>query len=194
MSVLTRVSKAVVAALVVLASSGIIAAADKHKVRDYDDTAGYSPDRAQNRLVREVRHELVMLPYYGVFDNLAYRVDGSTVTLFGQVTRPTLKSDAGNVIRRIEGVTNVVNNIEVLPLSPNDDQIRRAVYRSIYGYPALSTRYGFQALPSIHIIVANGHVTLEGVVANEGDRNITNIQANGVPGVFSVTNNLRVEK
>ena len=146
------------------------------------------------QLGRQVRHQLVTLPYYGVFDNLAYRVDGSTVTLFGQVTRPTLKSDAGNVVKNIEGVTNVVNNIEVLPLSGNDDRIRRDVYRAIYGHTALSTRYGFQAVRSIHIIVKNGNVTLEGVVANEGDKNIANIQANGVPGVFSVTNNLRVEK
>ncbi|MDQ6677151.1 MAG: BON domain-containing protein, partial [Acidobacteriota bacterium] len=150
---------------------------------------GQGMDPAQARLTKEVRHELVMLPYYNVFDNLAYRVNGSTVTLMGQVTRPTLKSDAANVVKRIEGVTQVNNEIEVLPLSPNDDQIRRAVYRAIYGYPSLSTRYGFQAVPSIHIIVKNGQVTLDGVVANEADKNVANIQANGVPGVFSVTNN-----
>lgn len=151
-------------------------------------------DRSQNRLVREVRHELVMLPYYGVFDNLAYRVDGSSVTLFGEVTRPVLRKDAENVVRRIEGVSNVVNNIKVLPLSPNDDRIRIAVYRAIYGHPALADRYGYRAVPSIHILVDNGHVTLAGVVSNEGDKNIANIQANGVPGVFSVTNNLVVER
>jgi len=151
-------------------------------------------DPAQARIMKEVRHELVMLPYYNVFDNLAYRVDGSMVTLMGQVTRPTLKSDAENVVKRIEGVSKVNNQIEVLPLSPNDDQIRRAVYRAIYSFPSLSTRYGFQAVPSIHIIVKNGQVTLDGVVANESDKNVANIQANGVPGVFSVTNNLRVEK
>jgi BON domain len=148
----------------------------------------------QGRLVKEVRHELVMLPYYGVFDNLAYRVDGSTVTLMGQVTRPTLKSDAENVVKRIEGVEKVVNQIEVLPLSPNDDQIRRAVYQKIYSFPSLSTKYGFQAIPPIHIIVKNGNVTLEGVVDSEADKNVAGIQANGVPGVFSVTNNLRVAK
>jgi hyperosmotically inducible protein len=152
-------------------------------------------DRQMSNIQKEVRHELVMLPYYNVFDNLAFRVEGDgSVTLLGQVTNPTLKSDAANVVKRIEGVTNVNNQIEVLPLSPNDDQIRRAVYRAIYGNPALSTRYGFQAVPSIHIIVKNGNVTLEGVVANEADKNLANIQANGVPGVFSVTNNLRVEK
>lgn len=151
-------------------------------------------DRSQNRLAREVRHELVMLPYYGVFDDLAFRVEGSTVTLLGAVTRPVLRKDAENVVRHIEGVTNVVNNIQVLPLSPMDDRIRIAVYRAIYGAPALADRYGYRALPSIHILVNNGHVTLVGVVANEGDKNIANIQANGVPGVFSVTNNLVVER
>ena len=150
-------------------------------------------NRGPDRIAKEVRHELVMLPYYNVFDNLAYKVDGSTVTLLGQVTRPTLKSDAGRVVKSIEGVEKVVNNIEVLPVSPNDDRIRTAVYRAIYGHTALN-RYGLQAVPPIHIIVNNGNVTLEGVVANEADKNIANIQANGVPGVFSVKNNLRVEK
>ena len=111
----------------------------------------------------------------------------------GQVVRPTLKSDAGNVVKRIEGVTSVNNEIEVLPLSPNDDRIRRDVYRAVYGSPALSTRYGYRAVPSIHIIVKNGNVALEGVVANKSDSDIAKIQANGVSGVFSVTNNLRVE-
>jgi hyperosmotically inducible protein len=148
--------------------------------------------RGSNRLIREVRKELVMLPYYNVFDNLAYRVDGSTVTLLGQVTRPTLKSDAERVVKDIEGVDRVVNEIKVLPLSPNDDRIRMAVYRAIYGHTTLN-RYGLQAVPPIHIIVENGNVTLEGVVANESDKNIAYIQANGVPGVFSVTNNLVIE-
>jgi hyperosmotically inducible periplasmic protein len=150
-----------------------------------------NPD--EGRIARQVRHELLMLPYYGIFDDLAFRVDGGTVTLYGAVTRPTLKSDAENVVKRIEGVTNVVNKIEVLPVSPMDDQIRRAEYRAIYGDPALATRYGFRALPSIHIIVKNGHVTLEGVVANQFDKTLVNTRANSVPNVFSVTNNLRVE-
>jgi len=154
----------------------------------------YSADnRGYDRLVKEVRHELVMLPYYNVFDNLAFKVDGSTVTLMGQVTRPTLKSDAERVVKSIEGVDKVVNKIEVLPLSPNDERIRMAVYRAIYGNTSLQ-RYGLQAVPPIHIIVNNGNVTLEGVVATEADKNIANLQANGVPGVFSVKNNLRVEK
>ncbi len=150
-------------------------------------------DRGQARIEREVRHELVMLPYYGVFDNLAFRVDGSTVTLLGQVTRPTLKSDAENVVKNIEGVEQVNNQIEVLPLSPSDDQIRIAVYRAIYGDPALN-RYALQAVPPVHIIVRNGNVTLVGAVGNESDKNIAYLRANSVPGVFSVTNDLQVEK
>lgn len=145
----------------------------------------------EQRIARQVRHELVMLPYYGVFDNLAYRVDGDTVTLTGSVTRPTLKSDAENVVKDIEGVERVVNQIEVLPLSPNDDRIRIATYRAIYGQTGLD-RYALQAVPPIHIIVNNGNVTLEGVVANETDKNLAEIQAKGVSGVFSVTNNLQV--
>ena len=146
----------------------------------------------QDRITHEVRHELVMLPYYGIFDNLAFRVDGSTVTLLGQVTRPTLKSDAENVVKRVEGVEKVVNEIQVLPVSPMDNRIRLAEYRSIYGHPGLD-RYALQAVPPIHIIVDNGKVTLEGVVASEADKNQAGIRANTVPGVFSVTNNLRVE-
>jgi hyperosmotically inducible protein len=147
----------------------------------------------ESRIAKAVRHQLLMLPYFGVFDDLGFNVDGGTITLTGEVTRPVLKSDAGNVVKHVEGVTSVVNNIEVLPLSPNDDQIRIGTYRAIYGDPALSARYGYRALPSIHIIVKNGHVRLEGVVANEGDRNIAGIRANGVRGAFSVENDLRVE-
>ena len=147
----------------------------------------------ESRLIQEVRHQLVMLPYYSIFDDLGFRVDGSTVILTGQVVRPTLKSDAGNVVKRVEGVTNVVNNIEVLPLSPMDNQIRMATARAIYGDSTLSTRYGFQAMPSIHIIVKNGHVRLEGIVANQMDKQIAGTRANSVPNVFSVDNELRVE-
>lgn len=156
--------------------------------------AAFAPAQlSQEKIAREVRHELVMLPYYGVFDNLAYRVDGGKVTLFGQVTRPTLKSDAENVVKRIEGVERVDNEIEVLPLSPNDDRIRLAVYRAIFSKPPLQ-RYQLGAVPPIHIIVKNGNVTLIGVVSSEGDKTIAGIAANGVPGVFGVTNNLTVEK
>ena len=132
-----------------------------------------------------------MLPYFGVFDNIEYSVDGETVTLLGDVTRPTLKSDAENVVKRIEGVEHVVNKIEVLPPSPMDDQLRLALYRTIYGFPALE-KYALGVQKPIRIIVKNGHVTLEGVVDSEADKNLAGIRANAVPGIFSVTNNLQI--
>ncbi len=150
-----------------------------------------SEEKYRARLVKEVRHQLVMLPWYSVFDNLAFQVNGDKVTLIGQVTRPTLKSDAEAAVKSIEGVASVVNNIEVLPLSPMDDQLRRAVFRAIYGEAGLQ-RYAIQAVPPIHIIVKNGNVTLEGVVDNEMDKNLANLRANQVPNVFSVKNNLVV--
>jgi hyperosmotically inducible protein len=143
-------------------------------------------------LERSVRHELVMLPFYSVFDHLTFKVTGSTVTLMGSVSRPSLKKDAENVVARLEQVEKVENKIEVLPTSPADDDIRAVTFRAIYSHTALQ-RYRMSAVPSIHIIVKNGDVTLEGVVANESDKNIAGIQANTVPNVFSVTNNLRVE-
>jgi hyperosmotically inducible protein len=161
--------------------------------KDHNDAFTRGPE-GMSKLAQEVRHQLVMLPYYTIFDDLAFRVDGGTVTLLGAVTRPTLKSDAENVVKRLEGVTQVNNEIEVLPLSPFDDQIRRATARAIYGDPSIGDRYGNRALPSIHIIVKNGQVTLEGVVANEGDKNLINVRANGVANVFKVSNNLQVEK
>ncbi len=145
------------------------------------------------RMMREIRHELVMLPYYGVFDNLAYQLDGYTVTLSGQATRPTLKSDAENVVKGVEGIQKVVNRIEVLPLSPNDDRLRLAVFRAIYSFGSLEP-YALRAVPPIHIIVKNGDVTLMGAVSRQGDKDAAGVRAKGVPGVFSVTNNLVVEK
>jgi hyperosmotically inducible protein len=165
------------------APSGLAAASDKRQKNQEPKT--------QQELVREVRHQLVLLPYYSVFDNLAFRAEGDKVILEGQVTRPTLKSDAEGAVKSIPGVSAVVNNIEVLPLSPMDDQIRRATYRSIYGEPGLS-RYAESAVPSIHIIVKNGNVTLEGVVDSQADKNLANIRASAVPNVFSVKNNLVV--
>ncbi len=147
--------------------------------------------KLHDNIVKEVRHQLLLLPYYSVFDNLLFKVDGDKVTLMGQVVRPTLKSDAENVVKSIEAVSSVDNQIEVLPVSPMDDQTRRAVFRAIYGDPALS-RYGMSALPSVHIIVKNGNVSLEGVVDSETDKNLANLRANGVPNVFSVTNNLTI--
>ncbi len=155
--------------------------------------ANQAPARSTERITKEVRHELLMLPYLGVFDNLAYKVDGYNVTLMGQVTRPTLKSDAENVVKKIEGVEHVDNQIEVLPPSPQDDRLRRQLYRAIYGFPALQ-KYSLGVQQPIRIIVKSGKVTLEGVVDNEGDKNMANIRANGVPGIFSVTNNLQVVK
>jgi hyperosmotically inducible protein len=152
-----------------------------------------SRDRAREYLVKEVRHELLMLPYYSVFDWLQFEVRGDgNVVLRGQVTRPTLKSDAANVVKNIEGVTRVVNQIEVLPLSPNDDRIRRAVYRTLFNINSPLFRYGQGAVPSIHIIVKNGNVTLKGIVNNQSDANLANIRTNGVSGVFSVRNELTV--
>ncbi len=157
-------------------------------------SAGALNQKSIDRIYKEVHHELVMLPFYGVFDNLAYKVDpDGTVTLLGQVVRPTTKSDAENSVKRIEGVEKVVNNIEVLPVSGNDDSIRHATYRAIYGNSVLS-QYQMRAVPPIHIIVKNGQITLEGVVARTMDKQIAGVQANGVHGAFGVTNNLAVEE
>jgi hyperosmotically inducible protein len=146
----------------------------------------------QGTIEKQVRHELLMLPYYSVFDNLEFRVDGRDVELLGQVRNPVLKSDAQNVVKRIEGVSSVTNNIKVLPLSTFDNRIRRAAYRAVFSGPGLY-RYAMGANPSIHIIVDNGNVTLVGYVGNEMDKNLAYVRANSVPGVFSVTNDLRVD-
>jgi len=151
------------------------------------DSAGY-----ETWLTHQVRHELVMLPFYSVFDNLQYRVEGGKVTLLGQVTRPNIKSDAESAVKHIEGVEAVDNQIQVLPTSFNDDRIRRATFRAIYSYPTLQM-YALRSVPTIHIIVDNGHVTLEGSVARESDKDVAGIRANAVPGAFSVTNNLHVD-
>jgi len=150
------------------------------------------PPGSQAALDRRVHHELLMLPYYNVFDNLEFQVDGDHVTLSGQVTQPVLKSDAANAVKRVEGVESVTNNIEVLPLSRFDDRIRMATYRAVFGAGGLY-RYAMGANPSIHIIVDNGHVTLVGVVGTQMDKTLAGIRANGVPGVFSVTNDLQVQ-
>jgi hyperosmotically inducible protein len=148
-------------------------------------------DKAVQRIVKEVRHELLMLPYLDVFDYLAYKVNGYDVTLMGQVTRPSLKSDAENAVKTIEGVEKVDNQIEVLPTSPMDDRLRLALYRAIYGYAPLQ-KYALGVQKPIRIIVKSGHVTLEGVVDNQADKNMAGIRANSVPGIFSVVNNLQV--
>jgi hyperosmotically inducible protein len=141
----------------------------------------------------QVRKSILKLPYYGVFDNIAFSVNGDTVTLYGQVVRPTTRSEAAKRVSKIEGIDRVVNKIEVLPLSNFDDSIRARTYRAVFSKGSLY-RYAAGTNPSVHIIVRNGRVTLEGVVANQGDRNLAYIAANSVPGVFSVTNNLQVER
>lgn len=155
--------------------------------------ANQASPKAEERIQREVRHQLLLLPRLSVFDNLAYKVDGYNVTLLGQVTQPVTKSDAGNAVKGIEGVERVDNKIEVLPLSPIDDGLRRKLFRAIYGYPSLD-KYAMPVVKPIRIIVKNGHVTLEGVVDSEADKNTAGIRANSVSGVFSVDNNLTVSK
>jgi osmotically-inducible protein OsmY len=144
-------------------------------------------------LMNKVRKELVTIPYYGVFDNLAYKIDNSTVTLYGQVVRPSTRSSAEKRVKKIEGVERVINNIQVLPVSTFDDSIRARTYRAVFRSGSLY-RYAMGANPSIHIIVNRGHVTLEGVVSTKMDSQLAYMAANGVPGVFSVTNNLRIER
>lgn len=147
-----------------------------------------------NYIEREVRKALVTQPFYTIFDNLEFRVEGHHVDLYGQVVQPgTLKTDAENAVKRVEGVESVTNHIQLLPLSPVDDQIRRAEYRAIFGgNGGVLSGYSMGANPSIHIIVANGHVTLVGVVGTQMDKTMAEVQANHVPGVFSVTDNLQV--
>jgi hyperosmotically inducible protein len=152
-----------------------------------------APNLTLSPLENKVRHELVMLPYLNVFDDISFRLDGNTVTLFGEVTRPVLKSDAENAVKHIEGIARVQNQIEVLPLSPFDDGIRLRTARAIYGYGPLQ-RYRLGAVPSIHIIVKNGNVTLTGFVSTDMDKQLAFVRANGVPGVFAVNNQLQIEK
>jgi hyperosmotically inducible protein len=171
------------AAMLTIAASTAIAAPSAPAQRESDSLY----------LMNKVRKELVTIPYYGVFDNLAYKVDGSTVTLYGQVVRPSTRSSAEKRVKKIEGVERVINNIQVLPVSGFDDSIRARAYRAIFRSGSLY-RYALGANPSIHIIVNRGHVTLEGVVSSRMDSQLACMAANSVPGVFSVKNNLRVER
>jgi hyperosmotically inducible periplasmic protein len=173
---------ALVGALILAAS--VVAAAPSDQM---------SERAAFEQLAKKVRKELVTLPWYGVFDNLAYEINGSTVTLSGQVVQPSTRKDAERRVGKLKGVERVVNNIEVLPLSGFDDSIRANTYRALFGWNSPLFRYGRGVNPSIHIVVNGGHVTLEGVVSNEGDRRLAYLLVNSVPGVFSVTNNLRDE-
>jgi hyperosmotically inducible protein len=179
---------------ILLASTPQIFAAQQSKPQNKLNLPATRNDRRAEVLGQEVRHQLVMLPYYSVFDWLQAQVkpDG-TVTLMGEVTRPSTKEDAASRVKGLEGATRVVNNIEVLPVSPMDDQIRIAVYRSIFSYDSPLFRYATQSVPPIHIIVKNGHVTLKGIVASQSDSDLANIKANQVSGVFSVKNELQIE-
>jgi hyperosmotically inducible protein len=165
----------------------------KSRLESRPRAEGEAADR--DYLVKEIRKELVTLPFFGVFDWLEGKVEpDGTVYLAGQVTRPTLKKDAQRRVEKVEGVERVINQIEVLPLSPNDDRLRRAVFRELFNFNSPLFRYGQQPVPSIHIIVSRGKLVLKGVVANKGDSDIANIRARGVPGLFEVRNDLRIEK
>lgn len=154
--------------------------------------ANNADTRLEQRLSSQVRHELNMIPQFTVFDNLAYRVDGGTVTLVGQVRDAIVKDSAEARVKHLEGVERVDNQIEILPASFNDDRIRRQVARAVFNDPRLFN-YAIQPTPPIHIIVKNGHVDLEGVVRTQAEKDDAFIRANGVSGVFSVQNNLQVE-
>lgn len=156
-------------------------------------TGDTGPGGGDIAMMKEIRKKLVTLPYYGVFDNLGFEIDGGTVTLHGQVVRSSTRKDAERRVAKIEGVERVINNIEVLPLSTFDDRIRVRTLRAVASRGGLF-RYFQGVNPSIHIIVNRGHVTLEGVVSRKTDSQLAYIAANGVFGVFSVTNNLRVER
>ena len=183
----------VLTAALAVTLGGIAPAYAGASTADQGKTRAEGLNTAEQNIAKQVRHELRMMAYYSVFDNIEYQVRGYTVILSGETIRPTLKSEAEGRVKRIEGVEKVVNRIEVLPLSSHDDSIRRAAYRAIFGSAAMG-RYAIQPVPPIHIIVKNGHVRLVGVVANESDKNLAYIRASGVPGAFSVTNELRVER
>jgi osmotically-inducible protein OsmY len=149
------------------------------------------PAKFTERVNKQITHEILMLPNYGTFDALGFKVDGYNVTLLGRVVNATLKSDLEHQVKKIEGVEKVINKIEILPASMMDDRLRQQLFRAIYGYAPLQ-HYGVGSNRPIHIIVKRGHVTLEGVVDSNSDKNLAYIRANGVPGVFSVTNHLMV--
>lgn len=184
----------VLTAIVFATALSCFAAKPDERKQTHDDVFTAGPE-GEAQLAREVRHNLLMLPYYSIFDDLTFQLNGGVVTLRGACPPEPpwdIKSDAENAVKKIPGVTQVINQIRVLPLSPMDWDIRRAEARVIYGSPEIGPRYGYQALPSIHIIVENGHVILDGVVDNEFDDTLIRTRANTVPNVFSVTDNLIV--
>ncbi len=172
------------AAMLAIAATAAVAA---------PQTVGENDINGQPQIAEQVRHKLLMLPYYGIFDNLAYQVEGSRVTLYGQVVKPITRKDAEQSVARIKGVEQVINKIEVLPFSSFDDAIRARTVREMWRMAGLY-RYTRGVNPSLHIIVRGGHVTLEGVVATKTDKQLAYLAASRVPGVFSVTNNLRAER
>ena len=181
-----KVSLEVAVTMLLLVSATMLA--DTRQTKAAVTTA---PAVEETALSRQVRHQLVTLPWYSVFDNLEYSIEGDTVALSGMVYRPTMKAAAEGAVKGVAGVSKVINNIEVLPLSPNDDRIRLAVYRVLFSALGLD-RYALSAVPSIHIVVKNGHVTLTGVVDRQTDGWSAEIFAKSVSGVFSVANELRV--
>jgi hyperosmotically inducible periplasmic protein len=183
MSTIKRGIFGVLAAIVLAATTAVAAPAG---------AATEQSNQSYEQVVKKVRKELVTLPYYGVFDNLSYKVEGGTVTLYGQVVRPSTRKDAERRVARLAGVSRVINQIEVLPLSSFDDEIRVRSFDAISRMGSLF-HYMRSVNPSIHIVVNRGNVTLEGVVSNPTDARLAYIAVNQVPGVFSVTNNLRVE-
>ncbi len=180
-------SRKLAASVLILAASLVAALS----LRAQNGTSGNS--REELRIAKQVRHEIVIEPYLNVFDSVNFNVDGPNVTLTGAVTQPTVKNDIVKSVKRIEGVQHVDDQIKVLPPSPADQRIRRALFRSIYRYPPLQ-KYAGPVVKPIQIIVDSGHVTLEGVVDSESDKNLVQLRANSVPGIFSVTDNLQVVK
>ena len=175
-----------ISAVLVLLFCAVLLPAQSQQV-----SPGEVSPQTEQRISREVRHEILMLPYYGVFDIIGYKVNGNTVTLTGSVVRPTTKSDAEGSVKRIEGVQKVDNQIDVLPPSSQDDALRVRLFRAIYGFPALE-KYDLGTIKPIRIIVKSGRVSLEGVVDSQADKDTAGIRANGVPGIFEVKNNLQV--
>jgi hyperosmotically inducible protein len=182
-------------AFVSISSSATPAPQKSKKSKLESRPRGESDAANLDHMTKEIRKELVTLPFFSVFDWLEGKVEpDGTVYLAGQVTRPTLKKDAQRRVEKVEGVDKVINNIEVLSLSPNDDRLRRAVFRELFNFNSPLFRYGQQPIPPIHIIINRGRLTLKGVVANRGDSDLANIKARGVPGLFEVRNDLKVEK
>ena len=186
-------SSVVIFGILLIASVSVVRGGQRDKAPGLE-SPGARDARQLERLKEEIRHQLVTLPYYTVFDWLQAeaRPDGMVI-LSGQVVRPTLKDDAGKRVKKLESATQVINNIEVLPLSQSDDQLRMAIYRKIFSFDSPLFGYGTMAVPPIHIIVSNGHVVLKGIVANHSDSQLSYLAARQVSNVFDVRNELQIE-